>query len=563
MTTKSFAEYYKTKDYPLDETTTVVQLVERALKQRGEEEGCPIVFSQGSFFRYDSGHGYYRRTCHSIIKREISEILPHIYTEAPNPPRQIKRFATTPNIRAATTWLETRLGVQEMNAHRAIACANGTLYYRNSGWELDEHSPSNNLIYGIEGDWRPNAECSPMFHEFIRTSYGLDWLHIMRAVLAYHLDPRYGCKVITMIVGNSGTGKGVLERLIESFFPKEAIGTIPSGFKELNSPEKIAQYVVGRRLVVFPDLQGHQDGLGTALSLTDGGNLTARRLYSSDTCQFVFDGRVVICTTQAPAMDNAGVGFARRFLILQTLGKRLPSTLLPSDGQEMEGLLHAERGQLASWALQMPEEDVRDVLQMNDPAGLLKDARIENEARMDPVRSFIDKCLVPCESIDIPNIRNAYQAFRLFCIATGHRACSQANFNCRVKQALPHLYRARKAVPGTDSRSKTPGVFFGFGLKPGLWNASQECALQVLDGTFRKPRESLETHTVLDYSWHPDASIVEGPKHECLGYLVTPLLMEGQLAVLSEHNPEEPSYEQLLSAGHFEPKASGQRPSLA
>lgn len=558
MTTNAVAEYYRTQDYDLHDETTVVQIVESAIKQRGAEEGCPIVYRQGSFWRYDPHRGFFRRTCHSIVKREISEVLPRIRKVLQNPQREIKQFATTPNVKAATTWLETRLGVQEVNAKTAIAFKNGTLYYGDQGWELGEHSPSNNLTYGIEGDWSTNAECPPIFHEFIRTSYGLDWLHIMRAVVAYHLDSRYGCKVITMIVGNSGTGKGVFERLIESFFPKDAIGMIPSGFKELNSPEKIAQYVAGRRLIVFPDLQGHQDGLGTALSLTDGGNLTARPLYSTDTTQFIFDGRVLICATQAPVMENAGVGFARRFLILQTLGKRLSSTLLPADGQEMERLLHAERGQIGSWALQMPEEDVMAVLQMKDPGGLLKDAKIENESRMDATRLFLDSALVPCESIHIPDMRILYQAFRLFCTATGHKGCSQGSFNSRVRQALPHLHRGRKTVPGSNSREKIPPMFFGFDLRQGLWSASETLARESMESYSQRKPEHKRNSSEPACSYENEASIVGGARHERFGYLVQPLLMEGQLEVLNDHHPEEPTYEQLLSAGYLEPKGNSQ-----
>ncbi|MCP9935039.1 hypothetical protein KBZ08_14085 [Cyanobium sp. Candia 9D4] len=434
MTSKDVAEYYKTQDYHLHDTTTVEQIVEAAVKMRAEEQSCPLNYCKGSFWRYDPDLGYYKRTCHSIIQLEISEILPRIYTESgAREPRRIRQKATSQKIKATISWLETRLGLQEMDANTAIAFKNGTLYFRNICWELGEHSPSNNLTYGIEADWVEDADCPPMFNEFVRTSYGLAWLNMLRGVFAYHADPRYGCSVITMIIGNSGTGKGVTERLLEKMYSKESIGVITSGFRDLNSPEKVSQLVVGKRLIALPDLQGHQDGLGAILSLTDGGILTARALYSNITRQFVFDGRVVACSTQAPAMDNAGVGMTRRLLTLKTLDRRLESGLLPSDGVALEMMLHNEIGALLSWSLQMPEQEVKDILKLKDPAGLLQEVSLGYESQMDSVRIFIDCSLVPSESTCVPDTDYLYKAYKLLCMHLGDKACHRDNFVKRMR----------------------------------------------------------------------------------------------------------------------------------
>lgn len=550
MTVEASFYYYKDLSVIQSDSKTIEQIVEGAIKKRGTEEKCPLLFYQGSFQRYAPNSGYFRQVDQAEIMREVSMILPQINTGSKK--KEFKRCATPANVRASVKWLEIKLHEREMDTTTAIAFKNGTLYHQDGRWVLGEHSANNRLTYAIEGEWRDDAECPPIFKEFVRTSYDLKWLDILRAVLAYHADPRYGCKVITMIVGNSGTGKGVTERLIEKMFPKDTIGIITSGFKELNSPEKVAQLVTGKRLIAFPDLQGHQEGLGAVLSLTDGGHLTARRLYSSDTTQFIFTGRVLLCSTQPPAMENAGVGMARRLLILETLGTRLPSDILPTEGSDMEQLLHRELGEIVSWALQMPEDQVRAVLRSEDPAGLLQEARLSIESQMDATRMFIDQCLVPSESTSIPDGDQLFLAYRLFCKHTGHKPCSRTVFVSRMRQALPNLDRARQAIPGSNSTRKTRRIFYGFKLVPELWHEQEEQAMKALIELIPQQKEDQRKIVDPNQAWRDDTSIISGGRSESLGHLVTPLLKEGQFAILKEHRPKEPTYEELITLGVFE-----------
>jgi hypothetical protein len=252
-------------------------------------------------------------------------------------------------------------------------------------------------------------------------------------------------------------------------------------------------------------------------------------------------------------MENAGVGMVRRFLTLKTLERRLPSDILPTDGEEMEELLHKELGNIVSWAMQMPEAEVRAILQSKDSGGLLKDASNSIAAQLDATRDFIDSCLVPCDSLTIPNVRNAFQAYQLFCNAKRYKCCNEGNFRNRLKQALPHLYQNRRAMPGSNSNRKIPAFFFGFQLRPGLWHEEEATAKDSLNEYLDRMSEIRGQSRTANCAWNLEASIVGGARHEGLGYLVKPLLMDGQLAVLNEHTPEVPSYDKLVDAGYIEP----------
>ena len=75
------------------------------------------------------------------------------------------------------------------------------------------------------------------------------------------VDPTLPPLKIVMVIGPSGSGKGVLEWLIEKLFPPSCVSSITSSINEINTPEKIRQYVSGKQLVAFSDVQGLQTGV--------------------------------------------------------------------------------------------------------------------------------------------------------------------------------------------------------------------------------------------------------------------------------------------------------------
>ena len=164
-------------------------------------------------------------------------------------------FFTASRVKSSIEWLQTMTADAEMDQTPAIAFANGT-YLIDKG-ELVPHKPEYRLTYSIQGDFIPDCvECPPNLHDFIVSSFGDHCVEPVQQLLRYMVDPTLPNRKIVMVIGPSGSGKGVLERLIEKLFPPSCVSSITSSIKEINSPEKIRQYVSGKQLVAFPDVQG-------------------------------------------------------------------------------------------------------------------------------------------------------------------------------------------------------------------------------------------------------------------------------------------------------------------
>jgi phage/plasmid-associated DNA primase len=533
-------------DWMLDVTKTVEVLIEEALQAEAAETGSAWLVHQESFRRYIPERGYFQRVSHADMTRRIADLLRRVFEMQGK--AVVRRQTTAAKATACCNWMAQTVAVEEVNTVTALAFRNGTVYPDGAGgWRRRDHSPANRLTYCIEGEWQENAECPPYFHEFVRTSYGLEWLQIIRAVFAYFADPRYSCRVFVLLVGLSGTGKGTLQRLLTALFPPETVTSI-SKTAQLDSPERVAQFIAGKRLITFPDMQGRQTDVGTLYNLTEKQTLTGRHLYSKETFELQFTGRVVMVSTQPPAFENAGTGAARRILTIPTQPVRLPSASDKLNSDEFNDLLLSEIGQVVSWALQMPTEEVEQVLQFSDPAGLLRDSADEMEVNMDATRLFIDRCLEPADRTVIPEIAELFNAYRLFSAATAHKGvCNENTFVARLRGALPHLHRPRRGVPGQASARKTPALFFGFRLVPGIWHKSESAAHAFFPDNQRTGRSS--SWGVVGDSACPE--IEKAPRGSEWGALLKTKLRNGGFAELKQHHPPEPSHEELVKAGIF------------
>ena len=484
-------------DWKVDRSKTVELVTFEALMRKASYEQRPITSYKRRFLRYDDELGFFEPISRHAMEKLMLELLHFPYTVDRNGNRNRK------NVKAQTAKSCTELAALKLHEERmdlvpAVAFRNGT-YLLNSE-KLVPHSPDNKLTWAVNAEYREVDECPPVMRQFIASSFGEEWEPVIKVVLRYLVDPTFKCSKIVLILGPSGSGKGTFERLIEKLYPPSVISVITSGFGVINDPDKIRQFVSGKRLVTFPDLQGRQFGVGTLYALTDGGKLTGRTLHESETDDAEpFTGRVVICSTQAPAMDDAGNGMTRRMLVLPT--SRLAGQKPDLDLDEK---LEAELGQIVSWALQTPRQEVKQLLAGGDINGLLGASATAAEVDMDPVRSFINVCLVAKSSEHIPRESDLFKAFQAFCAEQNHKPTSQRNFVRRLHSALPHLRTTRRAVPGTGSKEKVAPTFFGFEVADGLVNGTSMIGGRTLntDAYVSDGLETLKRH-------RPDVPTVE------------------------------------------------------
>lgn len=502
-------------DYEIDDTETVELKCEKALRTKLAHHDSDAIYFNGVLRRYDPATGYYRPWGLSEMQGEIGNILARFFTYKKKGDGFVPVFknATTPIRKRCSDWLGPQLYVdsERYKPKAAIAFRNCTLVKTAEGWVPEPHSKANQLTHGIDHDYVEGAECPPLFKEFVRTSFGLQWLDVWRAMVHYHANPLHHCQLFLFFLGQSGSGKGVALRLLQKIYNVDQVSSLNS-FTAIDTPEKLAQHVAKSYLICFPDLQGRQDaGVGALYPLADYGQVfSGRDLFSKDPLRFLWRGRVILASTQMPNLKDANSGFKRRVMVIPTLEKPLPSDLIPSDPRKQdvwEDDLAAELGQIISWAMAMPEADVAKILAKDHPE--LKKARKAMEANIDTLHSFVDQCLEPADIDTTSDPSDLYSAYCCFLVVMGQRSpLSYHSFKLRLKQILPHLHRGRQG--GGKSKETLLARYVGVQLVKGLWSTSGA------------------------YEYKSDGVQAPGGNH---GTLLRTKLIDGQLELLEAHDP--------------------------
>ena len=503
-------------EWELEDHETIEKKIETALALKLDHEGAALIYLNGVLRRYDPKRGFYVPWSDTVIKAEIGKLLEYVFTWKKKGEDFVPshKYGTTPNTKRCFEWIGVHAfkdSLEFVSPKPAIAFSNCTLVKGANGWEQQPHSKDNKLTHGIDHDYLPDAECPPIYREFIRTSYGLEQLDIWRALMNYHVNPAFHCRIILFLLGDSGTGKGVALRLIQKLYPQSTVSAL-SNFKQIAGPEKTAQQVAKSYLLTFPDLQGRQEDAGALYPLTDYDQIhSGRDLFSKEPIRFKWRGRVCIGSTQMPNLRDANTGFKRRLLTVQTLEKHLESDLISSDPTMVdiwEDDLAAELGAIVSWALAMPQAEVAKVLAKQH--AVLAATSQAVAATIDTLHSFVDQCLVPTDAAHRPDENDLYSAFNCFLEVQGQKnAPAFQTFKSRLRNILGHLHQKR--IGSGQSNNRIPAHFYGFKIPKDLWSRSDAMAYQATS---------------------------VGPRHSSHGWLDRAQLSEGNLELLNEHNPK-------------------------
>lgn len=506
-------------EWELEDHETIETKIETALNKKLRHEESELIYLNGLLRRYDPKRGFYAPWSDTSIKAEIGKLLENVFTWKKVGDNFVpaNKYGTTPNTKRCFEWIGIHAykdSLTFVSPTTAIAFKNCTLVKGADGWEQQPHSKGHKLTHGIDHDFVPNAECPPLYKEFIRTSYGLEQLDIWRALMSYHANPESHCRIILFLLGDSGTGKGVALRLIQKLYPQLTVSAL-SNFTQIAGPEKLAQQVAKSYLLTFPDLQGRQEDVGPLYALTDYDQIhSGRDLFSKEPIQFKWRGRVCIGSTQMPNLRDANTGFKRRLLTVQTLDERLDSDLISSDPTKIdiwEDDLAAELGAIVSWALSMPEVAVAKILAKQHPVLAATSQAVA--ANIDSLHTFVDQCLVPTDADHRPDENDLYSAFNCFLEVQGQKnAPAFQTFKSRLRNILGHLHQKRSG--SGQSNNRVPAHFFGFMLPKELWDRREVFSIRAT---------------------------AVGPRHSNHGWIDRANLGEGNLELLAAHNPKQQS----------------------
>lgn len=402
-------------------------------------------------------------------------------------------FGSNAQVQSTIESFKTLLGqgdlLSAMQEPRVIVFSNGTFDLQTG--RLGSHNPDHGATYGLELPFVEGANCPPELEVVISRCYPPGAEVIIRAMIRWAVDPtiRYG--QCFHLLGPSGSGKGLLIDFLRSLFPAQLNGDLhcPS---DLSSPEKVHQYVLGRRLVVFPDCRTSFKGKkhwNSFYELVENKLVTTRKLYCGEAERSRrMNCRFVLASTEPFRSTDGMDGFQRRVLTLCTLPREgdqdhsLVEALLPDSERAMQ-----IRGEAVSWALAMPMAEVLAVLNGRDSEGLLRDAAEEVAVSSDSISLWIDACLEPADGPDGPDTvvsdldwQAMFEVFKAWCKLTCSSVMPYPNFKDQVRQVLgPKRCLPRAKAPMMKSpsgeasrRPNLPRVDAGFQLRRGLCRTS-------------------------------------------------------------------------------------------
>jgi phage/plasmid-associated DNA primase len=395
------------------------------------------------------------------------------------------RFGTAADQRNTVATLQPLAGpgpLARTSPPKLIAFAEGT--YDLQRRVLVAHSPHHGTTFAVDAPWRGlQSEPPPKALEFVDRCYGIDALPIVRTLVRWAIDPtiRYG--EAFHLLGDSQTGKGLLLSLVQSLFPAHLTSSL-SHPALLETPERMAQHVIGRRLVLFPDCpprpprhtSGHMSGW---YSLVVNEPVTARRLHATDTWTGITHVRTIIASTTQLQLSDGRDGYLTRVLTLPTIprtGEKDPAirnALLGDTNAHRELRAH-----LAGWALAMSLEDVGAVLDRNDPAGILRETAAELSREADPPSQWADLALVPhtCgaqAAVTDQDWQEFFDCYLLWCRRVNNRhEGSRSRFQGQIRTVLgPDRCLPRGKGP-RPAHLNLPRLDAGFALRQGLVETS-------------------------------------------------------------------------------------------
>jgi hypothetical protein len=257
----------------------------------------------------------------------------------------------------------------------------------------------------------------------------------------------------------------------------------------LESPDKVYQFVLGKRYISFDDLPAKlKQPMQTFYKLVEDADTAIRKLNASDSETINAHCRFSAGATKLPTLADGNDGIIRRAIVLKTQPRLVAPDLDLKAAVVGNTAAHLQlRAAVIGWALAMPRQDVIDTLYGDACSDLLSDNLDELEANADAVAHFIDDCLEPSlVEVTPENWDWIHQCFRSYCDHQGFVGKhNKFHLQGAIRAKLPHLHRKRGKEPmavaianGRDKKTRktTPACDWGFKLREDAFNRRMDKA---------------------------------------------------------------------------------------
>ncbi|PSB14290.1 hypothetical protein C7B61_00305 [filamentous cyanobacterium CCP1] len=370
--------------------------------------------------------------------------------------KEIHKFATSRNLDSAYKFNQSALALrkdEEFDSANLINFRNGVLDVRQN--KLIPYDRDYFLTSQIQSDYKEGCECPEPFKRFVERCYGLEQMPYIRALIRYYVDFSLPFGYFLHVVGESGTGKGLLIRFIGSIHG-DYYKPITE-FHSLNTPEGRYQTLTGARVVANPDVTEAMGKMGAFYELVDNGAMTGRPLFSSSAPSRTWNVRFLFGSVGQISFERSSGGWDRRCLPLATK----PRGDADPDDSIAESLEEC-KAEVISWAMAMPRDEVMKTLKHPEQfASSVIELRDAQSIASDSVKAFIDACLVPDVGNDSPIAKpTVYGWYKAFCDANKLSSKGYNKFCSEMKSSLGFRFEVgRSSKLENGIKVNTPSQF--------------------------------------------------------------------------------------------------------
>jgi len=493
----------KTTDTPMAPTPTpsspaqLVQLQSNN-KQFSENDIADVIVnnygdkflfdsSLDEFFAYDEDEGIWYINDEHHIKRRIVKTLDTFVTAGVLPKYNSATVSSVFHI------LKAKL-LKSIDGGRSSIwkAGRGKIAFRNGVFDTKDQSfkdgNQKDLFFQtkLAYDFDLSATC-PEFLKWLGWAVGSDKVVLIRAYCRAVLTGYTTGEKFLHLIGAGGSGKSTLQQVLIALAGFS--GTHTSDLETIETNRFEAHSLIGKRLLLLTDEASFSKRLDTLKKLTSASDtLRAERKYGTQVINFKPELLVSIASNEHISSSDISSGLERRRLTIVMNNVVPPSQrrdLISVYSDRVEGELAPELPGIAAWALNMPIDEMREVLA--NPVKFcphLNATNLEALVFNNPICAWLAECCLYAPnshttlgggafrpSIDEQErglyIKNAYQeiyaSYANFAKSNGYKAAAKPRFVDRLKETVNNVLK----IPGVEPKFVNGrAVVKGLRLKP-------------------------------------------------------------------------------------------------
>jgi putative DNA primase/helicase len=391
------------------------------------------VGHDGRLWRYEAG--VYRPDGDRHVAGRVRELLGERFGRrvADEVQTYLRSFPVTVTAEPSTTY---------------INCANGLLHLE--GRELKPHDPREVSTTQIPVEWQPDARC-PAVEAFLSASLPSDAFDLVLEVIGYALYPDNPYRRAVLLLGETGTGKSILLRLLRALLGAANCSAVP--LQSLGENRFAAAAMFGKLANICGDLDARAVRRTDLFKQITGGDAIFAEHKGRDPFSFTSFALPIFSANEAPISSDQSEAWFDRWLIIP-MDRRFAGT--PDEDPELIVKLTA-KPELEGLLVLAVEALGRLMARGRfdpPPSCLAAGARYRDS--LDSARGFVaEMCVIVPEAwVARPVL---YRQYRRWCQDSGRFPVAVDRFNDHLRKVYP--MQVREA-----SRSRRGRGWEGIGL---------------------------------------------------------------------------------------------------